>query len=211
MILQKDSWLYTMVWFGLSGNLRILRKRRAEKCLPFSFKINIKQKNYTQMPFLNFENRHFSNEEKSQILNALVVLQQSLSGKTAVLTSEERQQYGSVNEQNKLIINKVKDFRDSDPALSSPEIDWDEFTKDFESRNLLQSLIASLNELSRGLDNAKLMHDWDNYQASLIDYQYTKYRNDSGSPGFHTKSEELKQFFNRTSSQNTDITEAPKE
>ena len=163
------------------------------------------------MPFLNFENRHFSTEEKAQVLNALATLQQVLSGKLAALTPEERQQYGSVNEQNKLIINKVKDFRDSNPTLSSPEIDWAEFDKDFESRNLLQSLIASLNEISRGLDNAKLMHDWDNYQASLIDYQYTKYRNDSGSPGFHTKFEEVRQFFNRTGSPSTDTNEISKE
>jgi hypothetical protein len=164
------------------------------------------------MPFLNFENRHFSTEEKTQVLNALAALQQALSGKLAVLTPEERQQYGSVNEQNKLIINKVKDFRDSNPALSSPEIDWEEFNKDYESRGFLQSLTASLSEITRGLENGKVMHDWDNYQASLIDYQYVKYRNDSGSPGFHTKSEELKQFFNRAGSQSTSSTpETPTE
>lgn len=153
------------------------------------------------MPFLNFESRHFSTEEKIQVLNALATLQQALSGKLAVLTPEERQQYGSVNEQNKLIINKVKDYRDADPALSSPQVDWAEFNMDYESRSLLQSLAASLTEITRGLENAKVMHDWDNYQASLIDYQYTKYMNDSGNPGFHTKSEELKQFFNRAGSQ----------
>ena len=146
------------------------------------------------------------------MLNALATLQQALSGKLAVLTPEERQQYGSVNEQNKLIINKVKDYRDADPALSSPQVDWAEFNMDYESRSLLQSLAASLTEITRGLENAKVMHDWDNYQASLIDYQYTKYMNDSGNPGFHTKSEELKQFFNRTVSQGTsDSSETPVE
>lgn len=150
------------------------------------------------MPFLNFESRHFSEAEKTAISTALQDLQTALSGKVATLTPEERQQFGSVNEQNKLIINKVKDYRDSDPQLSSPEVDWEEFDNDFVSRNFLQSLTNSLTELSRGLENAKILHDWDNYQASLIDYQYSVYRNDSGSTGFHTKVDEIRQFFNRT-------------
>lgn len=66
----------------------------------------------------------------------------------------------------------------------------------------MQSVINSLTELGRGLENAKILHNWDNYQASLIDYQYSVYRNDSGSTGFHTKVEEIKQFFNRTGSGN---------
>lgn len=158
------------------------------------------------MPFLNFENRHFSEEEKTEITTALQTLQTVLEGKLAVLTPQERQQYGSINEQNKLIVNKVKDFRMANPALSSPEVDWEEFDKDYESRNLLENLVISLGELSRGLDNAKLLHDWDNYQASLIDYQYTKYRNDSGSPGFHSKYQEIKQFFSNTGGTKQDTT-----
>ena len=152
------------------------------------------------MPFLNFESRHFTESEEADITSALQTLQTLLSGKLATLTPEERQQYGSINEQNKLIVNKVKDYRNSQPALSSPEVDWEEFGKDYNSRSFLQTISEQLTELTRGLDNAKILHDWDNYQASLIDYQYTGYRNDSGSPGFHTKYEEIKQFFPRSGS-----------
>ena len=156
------------------------------------------------MPFLNFESRHFSETEKTDITAALQVLQAALAGKLAVLTPEERQQYGSVNEQNKLIINKVKDYRTSRPDLSSPEVDWEEFDKDYGSRDFLQSITEQITELARGLDNAKILHDWDNYQASLIDYQYTRYRNDSSSPGYHTKHEEIRQFFTRSNSGGTE-------
>lgn len=150
------------------------------------------------MPFLNFESRHFSEAEKTAITTTLQTLQTALAGKLATLTPEERQQYGSINEQNKLIVNKVKDYRDNDQQLSSPDIDWEEFGNDYDSRSFLQSVHNSMVELSRGLENAKILHDWDNYQASLIDYQYSVYRNDSGSAGFHTKVEEIKQFFTRT-------------
>lgn len=152
------------------------------------------------MPFLNFETRHFSEAEKTTITDALQVLQTALFPKLAILTSEERQQYGSINEQNKLLVNKVNDYRKTNPELSSNEVDWEEFVRDYDSRSFLQSMVNSLTELGRGVDNAKILHDWDNYQASLIDYQYSVYRNDSGSSGFHTKVEEIKQFFNRTGS-----------
>ena len=150
------------------------------------------------MPFLNFESRHFTAAEKTAITTALQSLQTALTPKLATLSPEERQQYGSVNEQNKLIINKTKDYHDAQPQLQSPEVDWVEFDEDHSSRSYLQNLVETFTEMGRGLENAKILHDWDNYQASLIDYQYTNYRNDSGSPGFHTKALELKQFFNRS-------------
>ena len=178
----------TIAWKGLN----IIARDK----IPGKKNINIKYNN--NMPFLNFENRHFSETEKNDITAAMQTLQNLLSGKLATLTAEERQQYGSINEQNKLIVNKVKDYRDAQPALSSPEVDWEEFAQDYSSRSFLQSISEQLAEISRGLDNAKILHDWDNYQASLIDYQYTAYRNDSGSVGFHTKHTELKQFFSRT-------------
>lgn len=152
------------------------------------------------MPFLNFESRHFTTAEKTAITAAMQTLQTALSPKLATLTPEERQQYGSVNEQNKLIINKTKDYHDTQPQLASPEVDWVEFDDDYSSRSYLQNLTETFSEIGRGLENAKILHDWDNYQASLIDYQYTNYRNDSGSPGFHTKASEIKQFFSRTAS-----------
>lgn len=150
------------------------------------------------MPFLNQDSRHFSDAEKTAVSTALATLQTALMPKLANLTPEERQQYGSVNEQNKLIINKVKDYRESQEALSSPDVDWVEFLQDYSSRAFLQNSIEQLAELVRGMENAKILHDWDNYQASLVDYNYTQYKNNSGATGFATKEQELKQFFNRT-------------
>ena len=135
------------------------------------------------MPFLNFENRHFTENEKTDIATAISTLEQLLTPKLANLTPEERQQYGSVNEQNKLIINKVKDYRDSQPNLSSGDIDWVEFDADHDSRSFLQTNTERISEIVRGMENAKILHDWDNYQASLIDYSYTQYRYGSGRTG----------------------------
>lgn len=157
------------------------------------------------MPFTNFDARHFSATEKTAINTAVTSLETALIAKLANLTPEERQQYGSVNEQNKLIINKVKDYRDSQPALSSPDVDWVEFANDHDTRSYLQNLIQRVQSLLDGLSNAKILHDWDNYQASLSDYEFAKYKNGTNAVGYETKVNELKQFFNRSGETNTPV------
>lgn len=147
------------------------------------------------MPFTNFDNRHFSAAEKTTVSNAVTALETALTPKLANLSPEERQQYGSVNEQNKLIIAKAKDFRDSQPNLSSPDVDWTEFANDFDTRAFLQTNIQRLQSLIDGLNNAKVLHDWDNYQAALSDYDFSKYKVTTQAVGFETKVNEMAQFF----------------
>jgi hypothetical protein len=52
-----------------------------------------------------------------------------------------------------------------------------------------------LQSLIDGLGNAKILHDYDNYQASLTDYEYSKYKASTDATGFQTKVAELAQFF----------------
>lgn len=147
------------------------------------------------MPFINFDNRHFSTTEKSTVTTAITAIENALSTKLANLTPQERQQYGSVNEQNKLIINKVKEYRESQAALSSPDIDWVEFLNDHDTRVFIQACMQRLQSLVEGLNNAKILHDWDNYQAALTDYDYAKYKASTQAAGYATKVGELAQFF----------------
>jgi hypothetical protein len=148
------------------------------------------------MSFNNLDNRHFSATEKTAINTVLANLELALADKLANLSAVERQQYGSVNEQNKLIINKVKSFHDAQPTLSSPDIDWAEFDNDFDTREYLQSAIQRLQSLIDSLGNAKILHDYDNYQASLTDYDFSKYKASTNAVGFQTKVAEIGQFFN---------------
>lgn len=147
------------------------------------------------MSFTNFDNRHFDDTEKLAVNTALASIELAFSEKVANLSATERQQYGSVNEQNKLIINKVKGFNDSQSTLSSPDIVWSEFNDDFDTREFLQNAIQRLQSLMDGLGNAKILHDYDNYQAALTDYEYSKYKASTDATGFQTKVAELAQFF----------------
>jgi hypothetical protein len=147
------------------------------------------------MPFTNFDSRFFTAAEKTAVNTAVTSLETALAPKLANLSAEERQQYGSVNEQNKLIINKVKDFRDAQPALSSPDVDWAEFANDYDTRAFLQATMQRLQSLLDGMNNAKILHDWDNYQAALTDYDYAKYKSTTNATGYQTKVSEIGQFF----------------
>jgi protein tyrosine/serine phosphatase len=150
------------------------------------------------MPFTNFESRHFTAAEQDAINAAMLAVETALSPKLANLSPEERSQYGIINEQNKLLVNKVKDYRSTQPNLSSPDVDWEEFNNDYNSRALIESLIQRLESLTDGLKSSKILHDRDNYKASLDDYDFSKYKAGTNAPGFQTKVNEIKQFFNRT-------------
>ena len=147
------------------------------------------------MPFTNLENRHFTAAEKTTINGLLTQLETALANKTANLTPDERKKYGSINEQNKLIVNKVKDFRDNQPALSSPDVDWTEFVADFDDRTFKQAFLTRIATLKDGIENSKILQDFDNYQAALTDYDYAKYKASANAQGYSQKVVELGQFF----------------
>ena len=149
------------------------------------------------MPFENLNNVHFIAAEKTSVATHLAALEATLMPKIKNLSAEERQKYGSINETNKLIVNKAKDYRTIQPALSSPDVDWVEFQNDFDSRDFLQATILRLQSMIDGLNNNKILHDFDNYQAALTDYDYAKYKANTKVAGFEKKVNEMGQFFYR--------------
>lgn len=150
------------------------------------------------MPLSNLNNAHLTQAQVTAAQDALTALENALSMLTVTLTASERSTYGSVNEQNKLLINKVWDYRQNSPNLSSPDLDWDEFEKDYNSRQVMENLQHRLDALAERIKNAKILHDYDNYQSALDDYSYTTYKAGSQAPGYETKMNEMKQFFNRS-------------
>ncbi|ODS88002.1 MAG: hypothetical protein ABS44_09410 [Chryseobacterium sp. SCN 40-13] len=150
------------------------------------------------MPINNLNNAHLTPAQITAAQDALTQLETALAMLTVTLTPEERSTYGSVNEQNKLLINKVWDYRRNSANLSVPDLDWDEFEKDYNSRQIMENLQNRLASLQERIKNAKILHDYDNYQSALDDYAYTSYKAGSQAPGYETKMNEMKQFFNRS-------------
>ena len=150
------------------------------------------------MPINNLNNAHLTEAQMNEIKTALSTLETALSALNVTLTPEERRTYGSVNEQNKLLINKVWDYRQNSPHLSQPDLDWAEFENDLKSRQFIENITHRVAAIVERLRNSKILHDYDNYQAALDDYAYTNYKAGSNAPGYETKMNELKQFFPRS-------------
>ena len=146
----------------------------------------------------NLNDTHLSTEQIQSANTSLGDLETTLAVVVSNLNSDERRKYGSISEQNKLFVNKVNDYAINQPTLKSPDVDWDEFTKDFNSRTVLEGIIARLENLLTGVSNAKTLHDYDNYQAALDDYAYTNYKTGTAAPGYEAKQKDLRQFFSRT-------------
>ncbi len=107
------------------------------------------------MSITNLNNTHLTATQVTDAQNALTQLEAALQIINVNLSAEDRQKYGSINEQNKLFVNKIYDFYKSQPSLSSSDVDWEEFENDFNSRRNLEAFIARLDSLSAKLKNAK--------------------------------------------------------
>lgn len=155
------------------------------------------------MPFTNLNNKHLTEVEQAAISEAINSLRALLQPIAVNLTPEERQRYGSINELNKGIVNKAKSFNDTQPALSSPDVDWTEFTNDYNMRSFIENTLQSLYGVVKDLESSKILFDFDNYNAANADYAYTMYKLKSGEVGYQTKYDEMKQFYSRTNKPET--------
>lgn len=81
------------------------------------------------MGLTNLNSTHLSSAKITAAQDAIAALETALAEITINLSPEDRKRYGSINEQNKLFVNKVYDYNQSQANLSSPEVDWANSTK----------------------------------------------------------------------------------
>lgn len=155
------------------------------------------------MPFNNLGNKHITATQITDFDTALDTLLNIVQNITTNLSDEERSKYGSVNERNKLFINGVQDYAKTQPTLKSPDVDWTEFEKDYDDRKFADTRADRISNLLRMLTDFKIVHDYDNYQNALTDYDYTKYKAATNATGYTEKQAYLKQFFPNTGGTNT--------
>ncbi len=148
------------------------------------------------MAYQDVIQNHFTPAELAAISVKMDELWALLNPKVVNLTEQENERYGSINEKNKGIVNKANDYNNSQPGLSSPDVDWVEYQKDFFDRSALESIELRLQGFARACDETKRAHDYDNYQNALIDKDYTDYKAKTGGGVlYETKAAEYKQFF----------------
>lgn len=59
----------------------------------------------------NIIESQLSEADRTKITGFINDLEAALAGKTATLSADERTRYGSVNRQNKLVVNQARDYR----------------------------------------------------------------------------------------------------
>ena len=150
------------------------------------------------MPLKDLIQNQLTVADTDAIAKALTDIENAIKAKTVNLTPDERQKYGSINEQNKLFVNKVNDLHSSQPQFNSNKVNWPEFESDFAIRSSLENIMLRMKSIEEQLDDTKILHDNDNYQQSLSQYSYISYLANENEPGVTTLKEELAQFFNRT-------------
>lgn len=148
------------------------------------------------MAFQDIIQSHFTPADQTQFNSLMAQLDALLAGRVRNLSEEENKKYGRVKNHYNLLVNKARDYYLSQPNLSSPDVDWVEFEADYFDRGFLENAAKRLEGVAKILLETKRLHDFDNYQNTLVDYHYSEYKDKSQlGLGYDSKVAELKQFF----------------
>jgi hypothetical protein len=150
------------------------------------------------MALENLISIEFTQEELTNLDAHLDGVQQILAGKTVNLTPEQRRQYGSIGNQNKLIVDKAKNYMEQYPNWIPNFIDKAEFDKDYAARQLIENRTLRLQNLAQQLVDTKTLLDHDNYSNTLSFYRMMRYLAGENEAGAKTVFEDMKVLFSRT-------------
>ncbi|MDR6489139.1 hypothetical protein J2799_003678 [Chryseobacterium vietnamense] len=149
----------------------------------------------------------FTAEELTKLDQALQTIDTVLSGKTINLTPEERQQYGSIAEQNKLFVNKAKIYMEQYAQYVPNFLDKTEFDKGYIAREQIEQRLQQLDSLTEQLSDTKVLLDHDNYHNAISFYRSIRYLSEENVPGTNVIYDDMKQFF--VTGQTSGPTETP--
>ncbi|CAM1368744.1 hypothetical protein [Tenacibaculum xiamenense] len=149
----------------------------------------------------------FSEQELNQFDEHLKGIQAILEKKVVNLTPDQRRQYGRIANQNKLIVNKAKDYMEQYPEWMPSFIDKVEFDKDYKTREQVEGRAQKLENLSRQLIDTKTLLDHDNYTNALSFYRMVRYLAGENQAGAKSVYEDMKVLFQRVST--TDNSDNP--
>ena len=111
------------------------------------------------------------------------------------LSAEDRQNLGSINETNKLFVNKTKTLMEQNPSMVPVFIDQEEYKRDLVAREEIEKIILKLDTIKRNLTDTKILLDNDNYHDALAFYRSVRYLAKEHQIGAIPIYEDLKQYF----------------
>lgn len=147
------------------------------------------------MALENLFSLEFTEAELAKLDEGLGLIEGVLIGKTTNLTPEQKKQYGSIAEQNKLFVNKAKGLMEQVPQHVPVFLDKAEYDRDYLARTQLESRMQRLDSIYEQMSDTKTLLDYDNYHASLTFYRNIKYLAGENVPGTSVIYADMKQFF----------------
>ncbi|WP_062053829.1 hypothetical protein [Aquimarina longa] len=142
----------------------------------------------------------FTDEELTTLDQHLTGIKRVLEGKTVNLTPDQRQQYGRIANQNKLIVDKAKSYMEQNPTWIPHFLDKEEFDRDYITRKQVEDRIQLLRSLSQQLVDTKTLLDHDNYTNSITFYRMVRFLAGENEPGAKTVYEDMKVLFKKSTS-----------
>ena len=139
----------------------------------------------------------FTDAEIEKINQGIALLNEVLEGKAVNLSPEERRQYGSIADRNKLLVDKAKFYMEKAPQTMPRIIDKAEFDRDYVARAQLEAPLRELMIVAEKLRDTKTLLDFDNLQSSLTYYRYVKYLASENEPGMTSIYEDMKLHYGR--------------
>ena len=137
----------------------------------------------------------FTDEELTKISTAIEQINTILKGKAINLTPEDRRQYGSIADRNKLLVDKAKFYMEKAPHTVPKTIDKAEFDRDYAARGQVETPLRELTMVAEKLRDTKTLLDYDNLQVAQAYYRYVKFLADQNEPGTTTIYQDLKLHY----------------
>jgi len=138
--------------------------------------------------------KHFEIDEMRMMKEYALKIIKLIQSKTLIPTTEESASYENLTEKNKMLVSKVMNLRNQEPALFSTEIDWNEFYKSYADNLFLKSAILTFECIIKNLENARTVHDYTNYQLALKEIEHSASKKETDSRQ-EIKYNELKTFL----------------
>lgn len=146
----------------------------------------------------NFISVSFTDEEVKKINSAVAQINEVLTGKAVNLSPDERRQFGSIADRNKILVDKVKRYMDEYPETLPRTLDKAEFDADYKARTQLEAPLSALARIMEKMQDTKILLDHDNYNAAVSYYRYIKYLASENEPGTTTIFQDLRKQYQGT-------------
>ncbi|MBQ4820609.1 hypothetical protein [Aquimarina sp. MMG016] len=147
------------------------------------------------MSLKNLINVSFTEEEVTALTGHLTGIEQILEGKTVNLTAEERTKYGRIANQNKLLVDKAKNYMKQHPDWIPSFLDKDRFDRDYVTRGQVEEMIQLLENYTQQLVDTKTLLDHDNYSNALSFHRKIRFLAEEDEPGSKTVYNDMKLLF----------------